>query len=90
VGEKMGAVIEIRYAKQGDLHIAYRVTGEGPVDVVMVPNWVTDVEHTREGSPSTSEPESPRWRGSGIEFEDRGTHKLKGVPDEWRIFSVVG
>ena len=26
--------------------------------------------------------------GSGIEFEDRGTHELKGVPGEWRLFSV--
>ncbi|MGB2941040.1 MAG: adenylate/guanylate cyclase domain-containing protein [Candidatus Dormiibacterota bacterium] len=28
--------------------------------------------------------------GSGINFEDRGTHALKGVPDEWRLLSVVG
>ncbi|HEY3209262.1 MAG TPA: adenylate/guanylate cyclase domain-containing protein, partial [Actinomycetota bacterium] len=28
--------------------------------------------------------------GSGIEFEDRGTHQLKGVPGEWRLFSVTG
>jgi class 3 adenylate cyclase len=28
--------------------------------------------------------------GSGIEFQDRGTHTLKGVPDGWRIYSVVG
>jgi class 3 adenylate cyclase len=26
--------------------------------------------------------------GSGIAFEDRGTHVLKGVPGEWRLFSV--
>ena len=26
--------------------------------------------------------------GSGIEFEDRGTHALKGVPDEWQLFAV--
>jgi class 3 adenylate cyclase len=26
--------------------------------------------------------------GSGLEFEDRGTHELKGVPGEWRIFAV--
>jgi class 3 adenylate cyclase/pimeloyl-ACP methyl ester carboxylesterase len=28
--------------------------------------------------------------GSGIEFEDRGAHELKGVPGDWRLFSVVG
>ncbi|MGH2837987.1 MAG: adenylate/guanylate cyclase domain-containing protein, partial [Thermoleophilaceae bacterium] len=25
--------------------------------------------------------------GSGIEFEDRGTHILKGVPGEWRLYA---
>ena len=28
--------------------------------------------------------------GSGIQFEERGTHALKGVPDEWRLFAVAG
>jgi class 3 adenylate cyclase len=28
--------------------------------------------------------------GSGIEFEDRGEHALKGVPGEWRLYSVRG
>ena len=26
--------------------------------------------------------------GSGLEFEDRGLHELKGVPEEWRLFAV--
>ncbi|OBK93538.1 hydrolase [Mycobacterium asiaticum] len=26
--------------------------------------------------------------GSGLEFEDRGAHQLKGVPGEWRLFAV--
>ena len=26
--------------------------------------------------------------GSGITFTDRGSHVLKGVPDEWRVFTV--
>ena len=28
--------------------------------------------------------------GSGIEFEDRGEHELKGVPGEWHLFAVAG
>jgi class 3 adenylate cyclase len=28
--------------------------------------------------------------GSGIEFADRGTHPLKGVPGEWRLYAVDG
>ena len=26
--------------------------------------------------------------GSGIHFEDRGLHELKGIPGEWRLFTV--
>jgi class 3 adenylate cyclase len=28
--------------------------------------------------------------GSGIAFEDRGAHPLKGIPGEWRVFKVAG
>jgi class 3 adenylate cyclase len=27
--------------------------------------------------------------GSGIAFEDRGTHELKGVPGQWQLYSVA-
>jgi pimeloyl-ACP methyl ester carboxylesterase len=27
--------------------------------------------------------------GSGIKFEERGIHTLKGVPDEWHLYAVV-
>jgi class 3 adenylate cyclase len=26
--------------------------------------------------------------GSGLSFEDRGDHQLKGIPDEWRLFAL--
>jgi len=28
--------------------------------------------------------------GSGLAFEDAGEHELKGVPDRWRLYRVVG
>ena len=28
--------------------------------------------------------------GSGLQFEDRGTHTLRGVPDEWQLFAARG
>ena len=31
----------------------------------------------------------PLVLGSGIEFADRGSHVLKGVPDTWPVFAVV-
>ena len=27
--------------------------------------------------------------GSGIEFDDRGTHELKGVPGEWHLYAIA-
>jgi len=35
---------ETRYAKSGDVHIAYQVTGEGPLHLVFVPGFVSHVE----------------------------------------------
>jgi class 3 adenylate cyclase len=36
---------ETRYAKSGDVHIAYQVVGDGPVDLVLIPGLFTHVEH---------------------------------------------
>ena len=33
-----------QYARSGDTHIAYQVVGNGPIDVVYVPGWVSHVE----------------------------------------------
>lgn len=36
---------ETRYARSGQLHIAYQVVGGGPIDLVYVPSWISQVEH---------------------------------------------
>lgn len=62
-----------RYARSGELNIAYQVVGDGPIDIVYVPGWVSNFDHTWE---------NPRWarmfeRLSGfarvILFDKRGT-----------------
>src|SRR5262249_32668208 len=35
---------ETRYARNGDLRVAYRTSREGPRDIVFVPNWFTCCE----------------------------------------------
>lgn len=35
---------ETRFTKNGDLAVAYQVLGDGPRDVIIVPNWFTNVE----------------------------------------------
>jgi class 3 adenylate cyclase len=37
-------VPETRYARSGELQIAYQVVGEGPLDVVQVPSYLSNVE----------------------------------------------
>ncbi|HZT03208.1 MAG TPA: adenylate/guanylate cyclase domain-containing protein [Steroidobacteraceae bacterium] len=38
------APVVTRYAKSGDLHIAYQVMGQGPLDLVLVPGYVSHLE----------------------------------------------
>jgi pimeloyl-ACP methyl ester carboxylesterase len=37
-------VPDTRYARSGDLNIAYQVTGEGPIDLVYAMGWVSNLE----------------------------------------------
>jgi class 3 adenylate cyclase len=41
----LGMTPETRYAKSGDVHIAYQVVGNGPMDLVLIPGLFTHVEH---------------------------------------------
>ena len=34
----------VRYARNGDVHLAYRVLGDGEVPLVVVPGWVSNVD----------------------------------------------
>jgi len=36
--------IETRYAKSGDLNIAYQIFGEGPLNILYIPGWTSNVE----------------------------------------------
>ena len=46
---------DVHYAKSGDVHIAYTVFGDGPVDLVWVPGFISHVEHWWD------EPGQVRW-----------------------------
>lgn len=77
--------VERGYARNGDVNIAYAVAGDGP-DFVYVPGFVSHLDLAWE-SPFIR-PYFERL-GSGLAFEDRGRHTLKGVPGEWRLFAVA-
>jgi pimeloyl-ACP methyl ester carboxylesterase len=64
---------ETRYAKSGDVHIAYQVTGSGPLDLVMVPGFISHLDHAWENPGLAA-----CWRRLGsfarlICFDKRGT-----------------
>jgi len=83
-GYPQGAFVEIpktRYAKSGDIHVAYQVFGEGTVDLVMAPGFVSHIENY------WTEPRFARWLerlGRGfrvILFDKRGTGLSDHVQD---------
>src|SRR3989441_7737077 len=73
---------ETRYAKSGDVNIAYRVVGEGRFDLVYVPGWVSNVEAMWE------EPAMARFLdrlasfSRLILFDKRGTGLSDRVPND--------
>jgi pimeloyl-ACP methyl ester carboxylesterase len=40
----MASQPQTRYARSGDVHIAYHVTGEGPIDLLLVPDGMIPIE----------------------------------------------
>lgn len=39
-----GARPRTRYAKSGDINIAYQVMGDGPLDLIVVPGWMSNLD----------------------------------------------
>ena len=37
-------LLETRYAKSGDIHIAYQVAGSGPLNLVFVPGFIWNLD----------------------------------------------
>lgn len=71
---------QTRYARSGNLNIAYQIIGNGPSDLVYVPGWVSHVEEVWE------EPSSARFLNRLasfsrlILFDKRGTGMSDRVP----------
>jgi pimeloyl-ACP methyl ester carboxylesterase len=79
----MAGAPRTRYALSGDAHIAYQVFGEGEVDLVFVPGFVSNIEHYWE---MPKVPELLERLGSFarvVIFDKRGTglsDPVSGVP----------
>jgi pimeloyl-ACP methyl ester carboxylesterase len=62
-----------RYAKSGDLNIAYQVVGDGPFDVLWIPGFVSNVELIWEEPTSARFLERLASFSRLILFDKRGT-----------------
>ncbi len=75
---------EVRYAKSGDVSIAYAVVGDGPFDVIFVGRWIFSVlEYAWEGPPADFFRRLASFSRL-IVFDKRGTglsDSSAGIPD---------
>jgi pimeloyl-ACP methyl ester carboxylesterase len=71
----------IRYAKSGDLNIAYQVTGDGPVDLVLVPGFVSHLERDWDEPRHAHFLERLGGLARLIRFDKRGTGLSDRPPD---------
>jgi pimeloyl-ACP methyl ester carboxylesterase/class 3 adenylate cyclase len=74
---------EVRYAKSGDVNIAYSVVGEGPFDLVFVSGWVLSVLESAWEGPAADVLSRLATFSRLILFDKRGTglsDRTTGVP----------
>ena len=69
-----------RYAKSGEVHIAYRTLGSGPVDVVVAEQWFSNVEIEREVRPLARFNDRLSEFARVIRFDKRGVGLSDPVP----------
>jgi pimeloyl-ACP methyl ester carboxylesterase/DNA-binding CsgD family transcriptional regulator len=73
--------IETKYAKSGDVHIAYQIVGDGPLDLVLVPGWVSNVEVAWEEPRHAYFLRRLASFARLIQFDRRGTGLSDRLPD---------
>jgi class 3 adenylate cyclase len=79
----VGGMPRTLYAKSGDLSIAYQVRGDGPMDLVFVPGFVTHLEVGLEVPNIAAVTERLSSFARGITFDKRGTglsDRTSGLP----------
>src|SRR5918999_4163511 len=71
---------ETRYAKSGNVNVAYQVVGEGPFDLVYVPGWISNIELMWEEPAHAHLLERLASFSRLILFDKRGTGMSDPVP----------
>jgi class 3 adenylate cyclase len=83
------AVRELGLTLRSGLHIGeIELRGDGDVAGIAVHIARRVEERARPGEVLVSRTMTDLVAGSGLEFEDRGEHELKGVPGRWQLFAA--
>ena len=62
---------------------------DGKIAGIAVHTGARVAAHAQPGEVLVSSTVRDLVAGSGIQFEDRGVHELKGIPGEWHLFTVA-
>jgi hypothetical protein len=73
--------MDVKYARSGDVSIAYQVSGEGPIDLVLVPGWVSHLDFMRTHPLMERSLKRLASFSRLILFDKRGTGLSDRVPD---------
>jgi len=84
------SVSELELEIRAGLHTGECELVDGKVAGIAVHTGARVASHAKPGEVLVSQTVKDLVAGSGLSFEDRGTHELKGVPGEWRLYSVTG
>ncbi|HEY4401258.1 MAG TPA: adenylate/guanylate cyclase domain-containing protein [Acidimicrobiia bacterium] len=79
----MNEIPETKYARSGDVHIAYQAFGDGPMDVVTSPGWISHMEYQWEQPLLAHFLRRPSSYARVLLFDKRGTglsDRTTGVP----------
>ena len=72
------------------LHTGECERHDGKLTGIAVPVGARVADAAQPGEVLVSSTVKDLVAGSGLEFDDRGVHELKGVPGEWRLYAVGG
>jgi class 3 adenylate cyclase len=72
--------VETRYADTGAGSVAYQVVGDGPIDLLLVPNWITHIEGLWEIPSMAAYVNRLASFGRVIMYDQRGTGMSDPVP----------
>jgi class 3 adenylate cyclase len=82
-------VHELGIDVRSGLHTGECELVDGKISGIAVHTGARVAAHAGAGEVLVSSTVKDLVAGSGLEFDDRGVHELKGIPGEWRLYAAV-